>query len=43
MNVSQILTVDKTDLIDPIGKLSANTIKAIWGGLQAVLEDTSSG
>jgi mRNA interferase MazF len=38
VNVSQILTVDKSDLVDPLGKLPANTMHAIWGGLQAVLE-----
>ena len=38
VNVSQILTVDKADLIDPIGKLSAATVRAIWSGLQALLE-----
>ena len=38
VNVSQILTVDKADLIDPIGKLSATTVRAIWNGLQALLE-----
>ena len=42
VNVSQILTVDKADLIDPIGRLPANTMHAIWNGLQALLEGSIS-
>lgn len=38
VDVSQILTVDKSDLVEPLGKLPANTMHAIWSGLQAVLE-----
>ena len=37
VNVSQVLTVDKSDLTELIGKLQAGTVKTIWSGLQLVL------
>ena len=38
VNVSQIVTVDKVDLYDPIGKLSATRVRQILAGLQMILE-----
>ena len=38
VNVSQVLTVDKSDLRDLIGRLSAARIQQIVSGLKAVLE-----
>jgi mRNA interferase MazF len=34
VNVSQILTVDKTELVDYIGKLNTNSAAAVRDGLQ---------
>ena len=38
INVSQILTIDKTELTERIGKLPANTIDSIRTGLQLLLD-----
>jgi mRNA interferase MazF len=38
VNVSQILTVDKEELVDPIGKLSAAAAQAVRDGLQLLFE-----
>ena len=38
VNVSQILTIDKTELTERIGKLPANTIDSIRTGLQLLLD-----
>ena len=38
VNVSQVLTVDKTELVEPIGKLPAATIDAIRGGLELLFD-----
>lgn len=37
VNVSQILTVNKTDLEEEIGRLSASTVKNIQDGLRLLL------
>ena len=38
VNVSQVLTVDKAELVDKIGTLSAGTIDAIRNGLQLLFD-----
>lgn len=38
VNVSQILTVDKTQITDQIGKLSARRVKQISDGIKLVIE-----
>jgi mRNA interferase MazF len=38
VNVSQIATVDKSDLVEYVGKLPARTMDAIHEGLQLLLE-----
>jgi mRNA interferase MazF len=38
VNVSQILTIDKTELTERIGKLPADTIDSIHTGLQLLLD-----
>lgn len=38
VNVSQVLTVEKADLIERIGKLPASTVEAIRGGLQLLFD-----
>lgn len=38
VNVSQILTVDKADLIDLIGKLSVDRVRQILAGLTLITE-----
>jgi len=38
VNVSQILTVDKADLVERIGKLSATAALAVRDGLQMLFE-----
>jgi mRNA interferase MazF len=38
VNVSQILTVDKAELTERIGKLPASTVDAIRGGLQLLFD-----
>lgn len=40
VNVSQILTIDKTELAERIGKLPADTIDSIRTGLQLLLDRT---
>ena len=42
VNVSQILTVDKAELVEPLGSVPANTVRAIWNGLQALLEESTA-
>jgi mRNA interferase MazF len=38
VNVSQVLTVNKTELVERIGRLPAAVIDAICGGLQLLFE-----
>jgi len=38
VNVTQVLTVDKTELADRLGKLPAGTVDAIREGLQLLFE-----
>jgi mRNA interferase MazF len=38
VNVSQLLTVEKTDLVERIGRLPASTIDAVWRGLQLLFD-----
>ncbi len=38
VNISQIITVDKTDLIEKIGTLSQSRIKQIAEGLKLLIE-----
>lgn len=38
VNVSQILTIDKTELTRRIGKLPANTMEAIRSGIQLLFD-----
>ena len=38
VNVSQILTVDKSELVEYVGKLPAKIVDAIHGGLQLLFE-----
>jgi mRNA interferase MazF len=38
VNVAQILTVNKTELVEQIGRLPANVIDAIRDGLQLLLD-----
>ena len=38
VNVSQILTIDKAELTERVGKLPANTIDSICTGLQLLLD-----
>ena len=38
VNVSQVLTVEKTDLVERIGKLPASTIDAIRAGLHLLFD-----
>jgi mRNA interferase MazF len=38
VNVSQILTVDKSELIELVGRVSSSSIDAIWNGLQLLFE-----
>jgi mRNA interferase MazF len=38
VNVSQVLTVDKEDLVERIGKLPAGTVDAIRSGLELLFE-----
>jgi mRNA interferase MazF len=38
VNVSQILTIDKADLVEQIGKLPAETVDAISGGLSLLFD-----
>ena len=38
VNVSQILTVDKEELVDPIGKLSAAAAESVREGLHLLFE-----
>ena len=40
VNVSQVLTVDKSDLLERVGKLPAATVDAISQGLQLLFERT---
>jgi mRNA interferase MazF len=39
VNVSQLITVDKTDLEERIGQLSADTIRSIQAGLRLLFGD----
>jgi len=41
VNVSQVLTVDKDDLVERIGRLPAGTIDAIRSGLELLFECVS--
>jgi len=41
VNVSQVLTVDKDDLVERIGRLPAGTVDAIRSGLQLLFERVS--
>jgi mRNA interferase MazF len=41
VNVSQVLTVDKDDLVERIGRLPAGTIDAIRSGLELLFERVS--
>jgi mRNA interferase MazF len=38
VNVSQLLTVDKAELTEPVGRLSVNSIDAIRSGLHLLFE-----
>ena len=38
VNVSQVLTIDKTELTERIGRLPANTMDIIRGGLQLLFD-----
>jgi mRNA interferase MazF len=38
VNVSQVLTVDKSELLERIGKLPAHTVDAIRNGLQLLFD-----
>lgn len=41
VNLTQLYTIDKTDLINPIGKVSRSEMKQIDNGLRLVLSLTS--
>lgn len=38
VNVSQVLTVDRSELVERMGKLPAHTVDAIRNGLQLLFD-----